>query len=206
MYLNILSTYLLSSLVSTIIGMGINIYYLKYLANEGYKMKIKNDNKIVYPEPIVKISNFYTLIPIFNISYVLSKLIDVKINKNGIYKKLYKEDKIIRMNQEEMKSYANDESYSNAINISYNQENISKNLSKPVNTAFILYSNEKGRNYILFEIVDDNINIIQVAGPVSKLSEKDQLLELLFIINTRENVVHPVELPKRLVKKKNKKD
>lgn len=206
MYLNIISTYLLSSLVSTLIGMGINLYYLKYLANEGYKIKLKDYKENKYPEPVVKISKFYTLIPIFNISYILSKIIDVTINKNGIYKKLYKDDKIIRMDQEEMESFEDDESYTNVVSISYNQKNTDTVVSKPVNTAYVLYETEKGKNYILFEVVADNINIIQSAGPVSKLSNDDQLLELVFIINTRDNVVHVVELPKRLIKKKKRKN
>lgn len=213
MYLNIISFYLISCLVSTILARYINLQYLKYLANEGYKMKMKYDkkNKNLYPEPLVKIGKFYTLIPIFNLSYVISKLVDLKINKNEMFKKLYKQDKIIRMDQDDMNRFADNDSYSNVVNISYNTESVDKAYMDAIKeikqTYYLTYNDEKGQNMIVFDVKISGIDIIKTEGPISDNSEEEKYTELLKRLSKKNTIIYQYKEPKKLVKsKKNKKD
>ena len=169
-------TYILTIVLSNIMCSSLSFKILKDIADEGYKLSGKRvvDIKSEINFNMDKVSS---LIPIYNILMPIFLLQNYNKCKDDFFEELRIIGAIEPMDEEEFLEYAKNPTGKNALDIFNN----SKRKNNTSNSVFTFYFED---SIIKFRIENKEIVIIDITGPVSELSLKEQKELITQLIET----------------------
>ena len=162
-------------------GMGLQsaLKVIKDVADEGYKFDIKelsNIQKQINPNG-KKNSLLEHFIPGYNIFKQFQRAIQYNQNKEMILDQLSVMGVLERMTEEEQKEYQKKPTGLNAIQVLL-KSNTNKTLAQKKSNADTIIFTRTDKNgqedTIKFQIIKDDISILEVSGPISALSRNEQ--------------------------------